>query len=82
MKCKLSNLGFMAEKMGRDWGGNLRGFFPLIHAKDYNGMNYNNDFQSEELWKNSGHMKEAQWTDHDYLLNERIQKQQRSENNR
>lgn len=44
MKCKLLNLGFMVEKMGRDWGGNLRGFFLLIYVKDYNGMNYNNDF--------------------------------------
>lgn len=54
--------------------GHLGGFFPLIHALDYGGMNYTNDIQSEEPWKHSWDGKKAQWTDLDYLLNAGTQK--------
>lgn len=44
-KCKLSNLGFKAEKMGRP---KRKPSLLLIHAKVYDAMNYSDDIHSEE----------------------------------
>lgn len=64
----------MSKKTRSDLGGNLGGFFPLIHEQDYDGMNYTNDIWSEEPWKDPWDVEKAQWTDLDYLLNAGTQK--------